>query len=174
MQTEGKPDEAVHGWARLIAGRHPKKTISRIVVLVIVCVVVFGFLARPIRVVGVSMFPTYKQGQFNFINRVSYWFSKPQRFDVVAVDARGLEPNAVLLKRIIGLPGESVEILDGVVFIDGEPLDEDYVRARFPWKKAWTLKEGEYLVIGDNRAMLEAHHTHGVYGRDRIMGKVLY
>ncbi|MCD6049218.1 MAG: signal peptidase [Verrucomicrobia bacterium] len=175
MQTEINPETPVNGWARLVVGKHPKKTLSRIAVTVITCAVVFGFLARPIRVVGVSMFPTFKQGQYNFINRVSYWFSEPRRFDVVAVDARKTEAHAVLLKRIIGLPGEEVKIEDGIVYINGEPLEETYVRARFPWKEGeHRLAANEYFVVGDNRAMIQSNHTHGVYDRVAIMGKVLW
>ena len=175
MQTETKTEPAVQGWARLIVGKHPKKTLSRVAVTVITCTVVFGFLARPIRVVGISMFPTYKQGQFNFINRVSYWFSEPERFDVVAVDRRSMDEHAVLLKRIIGLPGEEVKIEDGIVLINGQPLVENYVRARFPWQEeTYVLQSDEYFMIGDNRAMIQAHHTHGPYHRKALMGKVLY
>jgi len=174
MQTEAKPEPTVNGWARLVVGKHPKKTLSRIAVTVITCTVVFGFLARPIQIVGVSMFPTYKQGQYNFINRVSYWFAEPQRFDVVAVDVRSLGMNAVLLKRIIGLPGEKVVIKDGIVLVNGQPIEEPYVRARFPWQEEFKLEAGEYLVIGDNRAMIQDNHTHGMVQREFIMGKVLY
>ncbi len=174
MHTETKPEPTVNGWARLVVGKHPKKTLSRIAVTIITCAVVFGFLARPIQVVGISMFPTYKQGQYNFINRVSYWFSEPQRFDVVAVDERQNGIRAVLLKRIIGLPGEKVVISEGIVEVNGQPLDEPYVRARFPWKEDFELGPEEYLVIGDNRAMIQDNHTHGVRARKLIMGKVLY
>ncbi len=172
--AEAKPEQAVNGWARLVVGKHPKKTLSRIAVTVITSAVVFGFLARPIQVVGISMFPTYKQGQYNFINRVSYWLAEPKRFDVVAVDVRSLGMHAVLLKRIIGMPGEKVVITDGIVMINGQPLDEPYVRARFPWQEEFDLGPDEYLVIGDNRAMVQGNHTHGMVPRKFIMGKVLY
>lgn len=157
-----------------MVGKHPKKTLSRIAVTIITSTIVFGFLARPIQVVGISMFPTYKQGQYNFINRVSYWVSEPKRFDVVAVDVRSLGMHAVLLKRIIGMPGEKVVIIDGVVNINGQPLDEPYVRARFPWNEEYSLGPDEYLVIGDNRAMVSDNHTHGAVSRKFVMGKVLY
>lgn len=174
MANESKPDVKMEGWTRLIVGRYPKRTLSRIAVLVITCTVVFGVLTRPIQVVGISMFPTYKQGQYNLVNRVAYWFSEPKRFDVVVVDVRSLGTNAVLLKRIIGLPKEKVEIKDGDVYVNGTAIDEPFVRARFPWKETYELSDQEYLVIGDNRAMIQQNHTHGAVERKFIMGKVMF
>lgn len=174
MASDAKPEIKVDGWARLVVGRYPKRTLSRIAVLVITCTVVFGVLTTPIQVVGISMFPTYKQSQYNLVNKVSYWFSEPKRFDVVAVDVRGLGTNAVLLKRIIALPKEKVVIKDGEVYVNGEALDEPYVRARFPWQEVYELSDQEYLVIGDNRAMIKENHTHGAVERKFIMGKVLF
>lgn len=174
MQTENKPEVTVNGWARLVVGKHPKKTLTRVAVTILTCVIVFGFLATPIQVVGISMFPTYKEGQYNLVNRVSYWMAKPKRYDVVAVDLRSLGIHAVLLKRIIGLPGEKVVIEDGVVYVNGEALEEPYVKVRFPWQETFQLGKDEYLVIGDNRAMIQANHTHGVVERKYIMGEVLF
>ena len=174
MANEPKPEGEVSGWARLVVGRNPKRTFSRIAVTVITSAVVFGWLTRPIQVVGISMFPTYKQGQFNLVNRVPYWYAEPQRFDVVAVDVRNLGTNAVLLKRVIALPKEKVEIKDGEVFVNGKLLEEPYVRARFPWRESFELSDSEYLVIGDNRAMVQQNHTHGAVDRKYIMGKVLF
>ena len=86
-----------------------------------------------------------------------------------------MDEHAVLLKRIIGLPGEEVKIEDGIVLINGQPLVENYVRARFPWQEeTYVLQSDEYFMIGDNRAMIQAHHTHGPYHRKALMGKVLY
>jgi signal peptidase I len=174
MASESTPETKVEGWARFVVGRYPKRTLSRIAVTVITCAVVFGVLTTPIQIVGISMFPTYKQDQFNLINRVSYWFSEPKRFDVVAVDMRNLGTNAVLLKRVIALPKEKVVIKDGEVYVNGTALEEPYVRAKFPWQETFDLSDQEYLVIGDNRAMIQQNHTHGAVERKFIMGKVLF
>lgn len=174
MASEPKPETQINGWSRFIVGRYPKRTLSRIAVVIITSIVVFRVLTTPIQVVGISMFPTYKEGQLNLVNRVSYWFAQPQRFDVVAVDVRSLGTNAVLLKRVIALPKEKIEIKDGEVYVNGNMLDEPYVRARFPWKEAYQLSDNEYFVIGDNRAMSLENHTHGAVDRKFIMGKVLF
>lgn len=161
------------GMRKMLFGNHPKRTITRVVVLVATAFITFKFVLLPIRVSGISMFPAYKDGQILLVNRLAYARSAPQRFDVVAVRVTGF--HTVLLKRIIALPGETVTIQKGDVFINGKLLHEDYVKARLPWhEEATQLGEGEYLVIGDNRAMSQVDHDHGICVRDEIMGRVLF
>ena len=106
----------------------------------------------PVRAHGISMMPTYEEGQFIFVNRLAYRFSPVKRGDVVAITLKGGE--AVLVKRIIALPGETVRIDGGQVFIDGVPLDEPYLRYHMPWNmKDGTVAADEVFVIGDNRSM---------------------
>ena len=81
---------------------------------------------------------------------------------------------AVLVKRIIGLPGERVRIDEGQVMIDDQPLDEPYCVYRLPWNINETrLGPDEVFVIGDNRSMLEKHHDFGRADRDRILGRLI-
>src|SRR5271165_6880667 len=92
-------------WRIMLLGRRPKRTLARIAILVSVCFVVFCFVLRPVRIEGISMFPTYREHRINFINRLAYLFHEPRRGDVVGV--RFLAgPHVMYLKRIIGLPGE--------------------------------------------------------------------
>src|SRR5437870_1231965 len=79
-----------HSWVRAaIIGRRPKRTLLRIVVLVVTCFVVFRFVLLPIRVDGGSMLPTYKEHGINVINRVAYLFHEPRRGDVVGIRLAG-------------------------------------------------------------------------------------
>ena len=79
------------------------------------------------------------------------------------------------MKRIVGLPGERVEITMGTVVINGEPLLEPTVVRKAPWNvPAVTLGHDEYYVIGDNRAMSTQNHDFGRATRDRIIGKMLF
>lgn len=169
-----KPNEPPPtGVRKLLFGPNPKRTITRVVVLVVVTFVTFKYVLLPIRVSGVSMFPAYKDGQILLINRLAFSRSHPQRFDVVAVRIVGF--HTVLLKRIIGVPGETVAIRRGDVFINGQKLQEDYVKARLPWhEEPAKLGPDEYLVIGDNRAMSQTDHDHGICVRKQILGKVLF
>ncbi|MEW6304943.1 MAG: signal peptidase I [Verrucomicrobiota bacterium] len=157
----------------LVFGRHPKRTAARIAIVVVAAILFFAFV-QPIRVTGISMFPTYKDRQINFVNKLSYLRSHPERGDVVAVRDPG--SGVILLKRVIGLPGEEVAIERGMVYINGKELDEKaYVKARQPWTELLDPLPPEcYFVIGDNRSMPVTAHTHGVYHRTNIIGRVLF
>ena len=130
-------------------------------------------LLTPVRAHGISMFPTYEEGQLLLVNRLAYRFGRPvHRGDVVAITLKG--GAAVLVKRIIGLPGERVRIEGGQVFVDDRPLDEPYCRYRLPWDiQEAKLGPDEVYVIGDNRSMLEKHHDFGRAPVTRILGRMI-
>lgn len=145
----------------------------RILVLAAVAFVGFKWLLIPIRTDGPSMQPTYESNSFNIVNRMSYAFAKPKRGDVVAIRLAG--PSLVIVKRVVALPGERVAFVSGVIHVDGEPLDEPYVRNRRPWDRAEvTLGPREYFVVGDNRGMSQGNHKFGVVDEERILGRVLF
>jgi signal peptidase I len=161
------------GLVRVIAiGRNPKNTLIRIVVLVVVCFVVFNFILLPIRVTGISMLPAYKDRSVNCVNRLAYLWHEPRRGDVVSIRYAG--PHVMLMKRIVGLPGETVAFKDGRVLINGTPLDEPYEKSPCDWNlPPVKLGADEYFVVGDNRTMPAELHTFGRVERERIIGKVL-
>jgi signal peptidase I len=159
-------------WRTILIGRNPVHTFTRIVILVVACVVLRLYVFWPIRVQGPSMSPTYRDNQINVVNHLAYATRPPQRGDVVAIRTTG--PQILLLKRIIAMPGETVEFISGKVFINGAPLDEPYVKHDCFWDMPpRRLIEDEYFVVGDNRSMNIALHDHGVASRERIMGKIL-
>jgi signal peptidase I len=157
----------------LLFGSNPRHTAIRVAVLVAAAVVVFGVILLPIRLSGISMEPTYRDGGLNFANRLAFAWRQPARGDVVAIRMAG--PSVVYVKRIVGLPGERLEITMGTVIIDGVPLAEPTVVYKSPWNvPALTLGRDEYFVIGDNRAMTAEHHDFGRATRERIVGKMLF
>jgi signal peptidase I len=84
-------------------------------------------------------------------------------------------PHVLYVKRIVGLPGERVAIVDGIVQIDGEPLIEPYVARRQPWNyREVTVGPREYFVVGDNRGMRIGDHDFGRVDARRIIGKLLF
>lgn len=179
MRSSSPAAAPVPLWKRLVFGRNPRRTLVRAACLAAVCLIVFKFILLPVRINGVSMEPTYRRDGINAINRLAYVFGKPQRGDVVAVRysrPHGLSsPHVMLLKRIIGLPGETVAIANGVVFINGRPLDEPYVKYREAWQlNPVKLAGDEYFLIGDNRGMDQRYHEFGETGAERIVGKVLW
>jgi signal peptidase I len=158
---------------RIVFGRNPRRTTIRIAVLVILSFVTFGWILTPTRVRGVSMEPTYHDATLKFVNRVIYEIRDPGRGDVIAIRLAG--PNVLYVKRIIGLPGERVAIVEGVVHIDGAPLIEPYVSRRERWNYSEvTVGPREYFVIGDNRGMRMGDHDFGRVDASRIMGKLLF
>jgi len=169
MNAEASPQPS---WLRIILiGRNPQFTLLRIVVLVVTCFVVTRFVLLPIRVQGASMLPTYKDG-VNFINRLAYVSHEPRRGDVVGIRLAG--PSIMFMKRIVGLPGETVAFHGGHAFINGKLLDEPYVKNDCDWERApVTLGPDQYFVVGDNRSMAIEDHTMGEAHRDRIIGKIL-
>ena len=119
------------------------------------------------------MLPTYDSNALNVVNRLSSSFGGFRRGDVVAIRLAG--PSLVYVKRIVGLPGERVSIVTGIIHVNGVPLNEPYVRHRRPWDRSEvTLGAREYFVVGDNRGMSQGAHKFGIVDQDRILGKVVF
>jgi signal peptidase I len=164
----------------VVFGRNPKVTLLRAALWAAVCVVIFKILLVHVRVSGISMLPTCPDQSIYWVNRLAYVWRAPQRGDVVALRyiqtdnsiSRLEPPHVMLLKRIIGLPGETVSFVNGSALINGEILDEPYETLDCNWNCApVTLGPDEYYVVGDNRSMPPENHTHGIYERSRIVGK---
>ena len=166
--TKKPPLEISSWWGRALVGRRPRRTLARVLALVLLSFVLFKFIFIPIRVQGNSMAPTYQNGRLNLINRLSYHWHGPRRGDVVAVGAEGTY--TVLLKRVVGLPGERIAIQQGIVLVNGEPLVEPYARGHeIPDRNEILLGQDEYFVIGDNRDV----SVFFTVRRDQILGKAL-
>ncbi len=182
MQTPDNNPVSRSWVRRAIFGRNLKWTLLRLVVWAVLCVVVFKLLFVHIRVDGISMLPTCPDQSVCWVNRLAYAWHPPQRGDVVAIRfiqtdkaiSRLEPPGIMLLKRIIGLPGETVAFVNGRVLINGTILDEPYESEDYPcyWNSApVTLGSNQYYVVGDNRSMPPENHTHGACERNQIVGK---
>ena len=121
----------------------------------VICFLIITFIAVRSIVDGGSMNPLLQDGDNLIVEKVTYYFRDPARFDVIVFELEN-EPGTHYIKRIIGLPGETVRIADGIVYINGEPLDSD-VYGNAPIEKSYrassdvVLGEEEYFVMGDNR-----------------------
>lgn len=173
MGTDAEMTPTPSWTQRVLIGRNPRRTLLRILVLVAVCVVLFKIVLVPIRVDGGSMLPTYRDRSVNFVNRLAYRFRPPQRGDVVAIGLLAGD-HVMYMKRIVGLPGETVAFHKGQLYINGEPMDEPYVKLRGDWERPEEqIGPNQYYVVGDNREMSWEGHTQGRAARDRIVGKIL-
>ena len=168
-RTEPAVTEVISArWKRWVFGRNPRTTLLRILALTLTTAIVFRVILLPIRVTGQSMMPNYHDGRVNFINTFSYLRKRPQRGDVVAVLTSQGE---ILLKRIVGLPGERVSFREGQVHINGELLQEPYTRSRiFARYRGVQLGPAEYFVAGDNRPITAMV----VVNSGKILGKVVF
>ena len=174
MQTETSQARQTSWLRTIIIGRHPRRTLIRIVVIVVTCFLLRAFVVLPIFVDGPSMLPTYKAGRVNFINRLAYLRHEPLRGDVVTIRLAG--ESVMFMKRVIGLPGETVTFSNGRLLINGRFLEEPYLKFSSNWNfvpEHSKLADDEYYVVGDNRTMPHADHTQGAAKRERIVGKVL-
>lgn len=135
-----------------------KETLSFILYIVAVFVItylVITYVGQRTEVKGTSMEYTLSDGDNLIVDKISYRFHEPERFDIIVFPYR-LEEDTYYIKRIIGLPGETVQIgEDGTIYIDGEVLEESYGREviQDPGAAAEPVKlgEDEYFVLGDNR-----------------------
>jgi signal peptidase I len=151
--------------------RHP--SLRRSIIVAIVAWIVFGFVLPPIHLDGKSMEPTYHDGSYHFYWRQSYLFASPARGDVVAIRFAGKK--VVLLKRIIGLGGDTIAFENGVLFRNGHPVPEPYVRFRSNWNlKPRKVRPGRLYVVGDNRGVPMNQHHFGQVNSSRILGKVIW
>jgi signal peptidase I len=122
---------------------------------------------------GQSMDPNLHTGQFLIVSRLAYRFGDPQRGDIIVFDFPG-NPSDDYVKRIIGLPGEKVTIQDGHIFINGQRLEEPYLPpddVTLPSQGQWTVPDGEFFVLGDNRAHSSDSRSWGMLQMDKIIGK---
>lgn len=157
---------------RVLIGRDPRRTLVRVGVWVVICLVVFKFILLPAWIDGASMAPTYRGRGITFVNRLAYAFHEPRRGDVVAISTSGL--SIMYMKRIIGLPGETIAFHHGHVFINDRILEEPYVKFPSDWEMApESLGPDEYYFAGDNRSMPKGDQVEGRQHRDRIAGKIL-
>lgn len=119
------------------------------------------------------MEPTYRDGSFNFCFRLQYLFSVPKRHDVVTIRLAG--ESVMLLKRVVGLPGDVVEFKNGRLLINGKPLKEPYLVSPSDWNLApRSVKPGYIYVVGDNRSVPIQTHQFGQTPVKRIAGAPLW
>ena len=133
----------------------------------------FGYVCLPFWIQGGSMEPTYRDGDFHFCWKGRYFFSDPNRYEVVAIRFAG--SRIMLLKRIVALEGEEVEFRNGKLYVNGEEIEEPYVHYRRNWNlPPRRVEKGNVFVVGDNRGIDIEHHYLGQTDRARIIGGPLW
>lgn len=150
------------------------KYIRDIVVTVIAAIVIFLVLQLTIgsfKVYGTSMMPGVKHGEYIMVNKATYYFQEPKRGDVIVFHSPR-NPDSDLIKRVIGLPGDTIEIKDGTVYINQKPLSEHYIAEPPSYKYPRVeVPDNNYFVLGDNRNNSADSHTGWFLPRENIIGK---
>lgn len=147
-----------------------------IAVIIGVTWLIITFVGQRTRVSGHSMEATLHDGDNLIVDKLSYRFRDPKRFEIIVFPYRHKE-NTYYIKRIIGLPGETVQVKDGYVYIDGEKLDENYglevMEDAGIAAEPIELGEDEYFVLGDNRnhSSDSRDPSVGILHRDELIGR---
>lgn len=172
------------------------REITEAVLIALVVLVMLQTTVRNFKVEGSSMVPTLEGGQYLVVDQVSFFkfdkerlsrivpfwetpeaepeflFDPPARGEVIVFNYPR-DPRKDFVKRVVGLPGETVEVRDGTVFVDGEALPEPYLQRRDRSDAPLlTLGEKEYYVIGDNRRNSNDSRSWGAVPEDNIVGRV--
>ena len=153
--------------------REVRGLIRDFAVALLLCILAMAFLFQPFKVEGTSMQPRLAEDERILVNKLIYRLRPVERGDVVVFWFPG-DPVRSFIKRVIGLPGDEVEIRAGAVLVNGEYLDEPYVPDSFREKQdfaAVRVEDGYYFVLGDHRSVSNDSRSWGMVPEKLIYGK---
>lgn len=147
--------------------------VETVLVALVLALLVRAFVVESFRVVGNSMEPTLYDGERLFVNKMAYRFRPPQPGDIV-VFRYPLNPSRDYIKRVVAVGGQTVEIRDGRVYVDGSFLEEPYVSARdHSTLPPVVLRPDEVYVLGDNRRNSQDSRVFGPFARSFVKGEAV-
>ena len=135
-------------------------------ILLLIIIIIRIFFYSPIRVNGSSMYPTLQDKEFMILNKIGLQ-KGINRFDIVVVESNG----KYIIKRVIGLPGESVMYSDNKLYINGKVIEDNYSKSETENFENVILKDNEYFVMGDNREVSKDSRVIGPVNIKNIKGK---
>lgn len=135
-------------------------------ILLLIIIIIRIFFYSPIRVNGSSMYPTLQDKEFMILNKISLQ-KGINRFDIVVVESNG----KYIIKRVIGLPGESIMYSDNKLYINGKVIEDNYSKSETENFENVILKDNEYFVMGDNREVSKDSRVIGPVNIKNIKGK---
>lgn len=142
--------------------------------LAVIIFLVINTLTGRYQVHGQSMQPSLHDGQYLLASKVTYWLHPPERGDVVVLRPPSGRGSIPYIKRVVGLPGDEVQIQDGRVWVNGVALNEPYTSGPPAYEDSWNVKEDFYFVLGDNRNNSSDSHAWGLLPRENIIGKAVF
>ena len=147
--------------------------VAETLILSIVLFAAINAVSARIRVDGASMEPTLQSGEFVIVNKLAYLFGEPTIGDVIVFHFPR-DPDQEYIKRIIGLPGDRVEIKNGEVYVNDRVLDEDYIAASPVYEDILEEPGDSLIVLGDNRNNSSDSHNWGPVPLDYVIGKAMF
>jgi len=162
-QPEAQPEQT-EDWKRFALD------ILETIVLAVVLYFGINAMSARVRVDGFSMNPTLQNGEYILVNRLAYKTGQPERGDII-VFSFPADEGQDLIKRVIGLPGETVKIANGSVTINDQELQEPYIAQDPLYFGEWTVPEGYLYVLGDNRNDSRDSHQWGLLPLENVIGK---
>lgn len=143
------------------------------VVMALVLFLIIDSLTARIQVQSISMQPTLYEDDYVLVNKLAYRLGMLQRQDIIVFRPPINEEGEPYIKRLIGLPGDSVRVVGGLVYVNDQPLEENYLKAPPGYNGIWSVPEDMVFVLGDNRNNSQDSHSWGMVPVDNIIGEAL-
>jgi signal peptidase I len=157
-------------------GHGVRQFLLDVIETVVISMLIFlaiNLISARIRVDGHSMVPTFKDGEFIIVEKISYRFVDPQRGDII-VFHYPRNPEEEYIKRVIGLPGDHIQVDSGVVYVNGVALEEPYISDQPSYEAELVVPDGELYVLGDNRNNSSDSHNWGTVPMEYLVGKAIF
>lgn len=167
------PSPSVVSSSHAIWAHWVRSWVRDLAIAVVIAGVIIVFFYQPVKVEGTSMMPRLTDQERIFINKFIYRLEPIHRGDVVVFWFPG-DPTKSYIKRVIGLPGDTVEMVRGAVFVNGKKLAEPYILPAFRGEQTASpihVRAGEYYVLGDHRNSSNDSRVWGTVPRNFIYGK---
>jgi len=147
------------------------ETIQTIVLAVVLYFLIDSVIAR-VRVENISMLPTLQPGEFILVNKLAYKLSDIRGGDIIIFHFPQ-DPREEYIKRVIGVPGDVINVQNNNVFVNNRALTEPYISAAPQYTGSWTVPQGQVFVLGDNRNQSSDSHSWGFVPVENVVGKAL-
>lgn len=150
------------------------RELAETLALALVLYLVINAVTARVRVDGPSMEPSYYHNNRIVVSKASYWWGEIERGDVIVFPAPP-NPDEDYIKRVIGLPGDEVSVVQGTVYVNGHPLVEPYISAPpVANLRKTTVPEGNVFVMGDNRNVSSDSRAWGPLDVEDVIGKAVF